>query len=266
MLYEAVFLTTQKIIEVFFGLCAVGAILIYVIAVFKSNQSTRLRKWSHRKTILWIGGVLIASIAVVGPIAKVSHENFVYHMVGHLLLGMLGPLLMALGAPITLLLRTLNVKTARKVSKILKSRFVRFYTQPIITSVMNIGGLWILYTTNLYTAMQEYPILHILIHLHVFAAGYFFTISLLYIDPISRRYSFLYRTVVFIFALAGHGILSKYIYAYPPEGIIIEQARVGAMLMYYGGDAIDLVIIIILFHQWSAFSRRKPTKSFSLSI
>lgn len=265
MPYEAFHLTTLKIIELIFGLCAAGAIFLYVGAVLKSNQSTRLRKWSHRKTLFWIVGVLIASIALVGPIAKVSHDNFIYHMIGHLFLGMLGPLLMALGAPITLLLRTLNVKTARKVSKILKSRFVSFYTQPIITSVINIGGLWILYTTNLYTAMQDYPILHILIHIHVFAAGYFFTISLLYIDPISRRYSFLYRTVVFIFALAGHGILSKYIYAYPPEGINVEEARLGAMLMYYGGDAVDLVIIIILFHQWNAFARRKPAKSFSLS-
>ncbi|WP_244857085.1 cytochrome c oxidase assembly protein [Oceanobacillus sp. J11TS1] len=81
-------------------------------------------------------------------------------------------------------------------------------------------------------------------------AGYVFTIAVLYIDPIRYRYSYTYRTVVFIIALAGHGILSKYIYAFPPEGIPKYHAEIGAQVMYYGGDIIDIVLITILFYHW----------------
>ncbi|BAQ10643.1 cytochrome C oxidase caa3-type, assembly factor [Bacillus sp. OxB-1] len=234
----------------FFGIPALLAIILYTAAVRASNRRGNLRPWPWHRTLFWLLGVLLSSVALVGPLAHTSHDDFVVHMVGHLLLGMLGPLLLALAAPMTLLLRTLPVRAARKISRLLKSPVARFYSHPIIASILNIGGLWLLYTTSLYEAMHHHLLLHIAIHIHVFTAGYLFTISLIYIDPVAHRLSYRYRTTVFIFALAGHGILSKFLYAYPPAGVPFEQARPGAMLMYYGGDAVDLILIILLFQQW----------------
>lgn len=248
-----------------FGTLALLAILLYGGAVFHCNRQKRLRKWPYKRTVLWIAGVFVSVSAVVGPLVELSHTHFTWHMLGHLLLGMLGPLLLALAAPMTLLLRTLPVRQARKVSSLLKCRLAGFYTHPVVSSFLNIGGLWLLYTTGLFSAMHHHLWLHIVIHLHVFVAGYLFTISLLYIDPASRRYSYRYRTAVFIVALAGHGILSKFLYAYPPTGVPIEEARAGAMLMYYGGDAVDLVIIILLFSSWYHSSKRQPTHVTSTS-
>lgn len=236
--------------DLLFGIPAMLAIGLYIGAVMATNRRKRLRKWPWLRTISFVAGVFFAAAALVGPLARQSHADFSAHMVGHLLLGMLAPLLIALAAPMTLLLRTLNVNVARKLSRLLKSHPIRFFSHPIVASILNIGGLWLLYTTNLYTAMHANLLLHIVVHIHVFIAGYLFTISLLYIDPVFHRLSFRYRTIVFILALAGHGILSKFIYAYPPEGVLEEQARSGAMLMYYGGDAVDLLIIIILFGHW----------------
>jgi len=48
---------------------------------------------------------------------------------------------------------------------------------------------------------------------------------------------------------ACHGILSKYIYAHPPMGVPIDQAKTGGLVMYYGGDAIGLILITILCYQ-----------------
>ncbi|ARK22094.1 hypothetical protein SporoP32a_11525 [Sporosarcina ureae] len=240
-----------------FGTLTVIAVLLYGGAVFHSNRQRRLRKWPRRRTVLWIAGVFASVSAVAGPLAELSHDQFTWHMLGHLLLGMLGPLLLALAAPMTLLLRTLPVRQARKVSRLLKSRLAGFYTHPVVASILNIGGLWLLYTTGLFAVMHHHLWLHIVIHIHVFVAGYLFTISLLYIDPVSRRYSYRYRTAVFIVALAGHGILSKLLYAYPPAGVPIEEARAGAMLMYYGGDAVDLMMIILLFSSWYHSTKRQ---------
>lgn len=249
--------------DLLFGIPALLAIGFYIGAVIITNRQGRLRKWPWPRTFSFVAGVLFAAAALIGPLARQSHTDFTAHMAGHLLLGMLAPLLIALAAPMTLLLRTLNVHWARKLSRLLQGSYVGFFTHPIVASALNIGGLWLLYTTSLYAAMHANIWLHIIIHIHVFLAGYLFTISLVYIDPVSHRFSYIYRTAVFIMALAGHGILSKFIYAYPPTGVPEEQARIGAMLMYYGGDAVDLLLIFILFKHW--YQSVRPRKLVSVA-
>ncbi|MEW8987719.1 MAG: cytochrome c oxidase assembly protein, partial [Bacillus sp. (in: firmicutes)] len=68
---------------------------------------------------------------------------------------------------------------------------------------------------------------------------------------------FRHRLVVFIVSLAGHGILSKYIYTHPPHGVSIVEAKIGGMLMYYGGDVVDIVLIFIFFNHWYIAVGRK---------
>lgn len=227
----------------------------YLTTVILSNRTHK--KWPVYRVVLWITGTVLAILSVLGPLAQLAHGDFVWHMAGHLFLGMLAPLFMVLAAPMTLFLRTLPTHAARKVTTILKSKVAAFYTDPIVASILNIGMLWILYTTELYTLMHEYVILHILIHFHVFLAGYLFTLSMIYIDPMPHIRSYLYRAVVLVLALAGHGILSKYIYANPPEGVLRAQAEAGGMLMYYGGDAVDVIIIFILCLHWYRATKPK---------
>ncbi|MDX5475823.1 MAG: cytochrome c oxidase assembly protein [Bacillaceae bacterium] len=231
------------------------AIIVYFLAVYISNKKYKRRPFI--RNTLFLFGSLSAFVALVGPVSQRSHSDFVYHMIVHLLLGMLAPLLIALSAPMSLALRTLPVAQARKLTSLLKSRIFKFYTDPIVTSILNVGGLWLLYTTNLFHLMHQSVLLYVLIHMHVFIAGYLFTISMIYIEPIMHRRSYYYRSLVFIFALAGHGILSKYIYAHPPIGVPLAQAEKGAMLMYYLGDLIGAVIIFILCLQWYISTRPK---------
>ncbi|MGE7667342.1 cytochrome c oxidase assembly protein [Ureibacillus composti] len=223
-------------------------IFVYLISVYYTNQS--YKTWPFYRILCWILGILSIAFSLIGPIADRAHTNFNAHMYTHLLLGMLGPLFIAFAAPTTLLLRTLPTNYARRLSKFLKSTYVRTVSHPITASLLNMGGLWLLYTTDLYSAMHDSKLLYFLIHLHVFLAGYLFTISLLYIDPTAHRTSFTMRATVLVLAMAGHGILSKWIYAHPPTGIKIDEAQQGGMTMYYGGDLIDLVIVTVLCYQY----------------
>lgn len=228
-------------------------LILYITAVIVSCQRQKL--WPLYRTAFWILGIFLSIMAVAGPLAAKAHHDFPAHMLGHLLLGMLGPLLMVLGAPITLLFRTLNVRTARRISQLLKSSLIRFLTDPTVAALLNVGGLWVLYTTHLFMVMQQSPLLHIIVHLHVFLAGYLFTVSMIQIDPAPHRTSFAYRAIVLVVALAGHGILAKYIFACPPNGVPAAKAQLGGMMMYYGGDAVDLFLIIIFCHQWYKAAR-----------
>ena len=234
------------------------AVVLYAAAVVYSNR--QYRKWPVYRTASWLAGNLCAAAAVFGPLAEKAHGHFVYHMAGHLLLGMLAPLLMVLAAPGTILLRTLNTDRARRVTGILKSRPFFILSHPVTAAVLNVGGLWLLYTSDLYHMMHESVFWHAAVHFHVFLGGYLFTASLLYIDPVFHRVSYLYRSAVLLVALAAHGILSKYLYVRPPEGVPLNQAEQGSMLMYYGGDVIDALIICLLCLKWyrSSKPRLKP--------
>lgn len=247
--------------QLLLGLPFIIGIVLYLMAIILSKRKGR--PWKKYRTSLWTIGSVISLIAVVDPLVTAAHENFFIHMLGHLLLGMLGPLLMVLGAPITLLLRALPITQARQITTILRSRPIHFLSNPIVPAILNIGGLWLLYTTDLFFLMETSVWIHIIVHFHVFLAGYFFAAMLLYIDPIPIRYSYLYRSLVLIAALAGHKILSKYIYAYPPTGVSREEAEAGGMLMYYGGDLVDIAIIIILCYHW--YQATKPRLSYDES-
>lgn len=233
-------------------------IAAYVLAANYSKRN--YTPWPVRRTLLWIAGIVCAALAVTGPIAEAAHTDFTAHMLGHLLLGMLSPLLLVLSAPMTLILRTLHVQTARNLTKILRSRPVGFISSPVVASVLNIGGLWVLYRTVLFDFMHEHIIVYLIVHLHVFLAGYLFTAAMIYVDPTPHRYSFIFRTIVFVFALAAHGILSKLLYVQPPASVDAEQAKAGAMLMYYGGDLIDFVLIIVLFYHWYQQTRPRTAR------
>ena len=222
--------------------------ILYMISTIYSNR--RYKRWPLYRTICWSLGILIAFIAITGPLANRASLDFTAHMISHLLLGMLAPLLMVFAAPITLLLRTVSIPLARVISSMLRSGPSQIVTHPIVTMSLNIGGLWVLYGSNLYHLMHEDSLIYLMVHLHLFLAGYLFTVSLIPFESMFHRKSFLYRSIVLIIALAGHGILAKYIYARPPEGVPIEQAEFGSKVMFYGGDVIDAIIIFFLCLQW----------------
>ncbi|TFE01781.1 cytochrome c oxidase assembly protein [Jeotgalibacillus salarius] len=214
--------------------------------------------WPVYRLLLWGAGVLLAVVSLAGPLAGSAHGDFTLHMVVHLFLGMLAPLLFVLSKPIELILKTLPVLKARKLSAFMKnSRYLHVLHIPATGAILNIGGLFLLYMTGLFNQMHSSLVIFILVHLHVFLAGYLFTHVILEMDFTVRRYSFYHRATVLVLALAGHKILSKMIYATPPEGVSRAAGESGAELMYYGGDLIDVALIVLICYQWYLHRQRK---------
>jgi putative membrane protein len=81
---------------------AAATIVAYLGAVL---HTVRRGEWPIHRTVLWAIGVLVGLAAVTGPVADASHTDFAAHVLGHLMLGMLSPLLLVLAAPVTLALR-----------------------------------------------------------------------------------------------------------------------------------------------------------------
>ena len=107
--------------------------------------------------------------------------------------------------------------------------------------------------------MHEHPAISLLVHVHVLAAGYLFTAAMIGVDDrssprISTEWSCWWPRSL-------HAALAKSLYAAPPAGVPIDQAEAGSMLMYYGGDIIDLLLIAILCWQWYRATARPMNAS-----
>jgi putative membrane protein len=179
-------------------------------------------------------------------------------MVQHLLIGMLAPLGLVLGAPVTLLLRSLPARHGRVIGRMLRSPPAHVLGHPVTALLLNFGGLAALYCTPLYAAAGTHPVLHDAVHVHFLLAGYLFAWVIAGPDPAPRRPSVKARLVILGVAVAGHAILSQLLYAgiLVQVAVPVEQLHGGAVLMYYGGDIAELLLALALVTTWRP---RRPT-------
>ena len=245
-------LTGWELLDVVVVLALLGAAALYLSALLLARSRS---PWPVRRTALWLLGLACVGAALVGPLTTAARQSFTAHSAAHLLLGMLGPLLLVLGAPVTLALRALPVTAARSLVRVLRTPVVRVVTHPVVAGTLDAGGLWLLYGTDLYARMHTSPLLHAAVHLHVLLAGYLFTASVVGRDPDPHRASVRVRSGVLIAFVAAHAVLAKWLYAHPPAGVDPVDARVGAQLMYYGGDVVDVTLVVLLLGGWYAATR-----------
>jgi putative membrane protein len=227
----------------------------YLTAV--AAAARRGRPTSPRRPAAWCAGLAVIAAGVTGPVAGAAHHDFRLHMVGHLLVGMLAPVLLVAARPVTVLIRALSVRAARGLCRLLGSAPVRVLTHPMTAGLLGAGGLWLLYLTSLYGASNRNEAVHLAVHLHLLLSGYLFTAAVVGTDPAPHRPGFATRAAALVLFLAAHGILAKHLYGHPPAGVPEEQAGFAAMIMYYGGDVIDLVLVVLLCRQWYAATGRR---------
>ncbi|MCQ1947510.1 MULTISPECIES: cytochrome c oxidase assembly protein [unclassified Arthrobacter] len=238
-------------VESLFFIPAVVALVVY----WAGARSPRSGRWPWYRTVFFTLGVAAVLVTVLNPLAELAHRDFAVLSFSHLLAGMLSPLLLVLSRPFTLALRTLDVFPARRLSRVLRSRFARFLSFPVTAALLNTGGMILMFRTGLLQAMQESMPVHWLVTFHLLAAGYLFTASIVGRDPSPHRAGYRLRAIVLVLSIAAHNILAKGIYADPPPGIPATAAEHGALVMYYGGGILELVLIVLLCRQWYASAR-----------
>jgi putative membrane protein len=245
--------TAESVLHLLLAVPFAVSLLAYLVAVYLSRHRGH---WPGYRSALWTAGVVACVAGVAGPLAERGESSFPAHMWGHLVMGMLGPVALVLSAPFTLALRTLNVTWARRLARALASAPFRFVSHPLTAAALSLGGLWVLYSTPLFAAAQEYMAVHAFVHIHILITSYLLTNAIIGIDPNRHRMKPAYRAVVLVIFMAGHRVLAKHIFAHPPPAVPVDQAQVGAMIMYYGGDILDILIILVLCFQW--YSTRRP--------
>ena len=228
-------------------LAAVLAAAVYLGAAHLVPVLRGRPRWPALRSAAWVGGLGCVVVALDGPLAA-AHGDLYAHMTGHLLLGMVAPLLLVVARPVTLALRSLPVASARRLSRVLRSAPLRVLGDPFVAVTLNAAGLWVLYGTGLLTAMTHSPGLHALVSVHVLLTGWLATAAVLALDPAPHRRGVAARAVALAAGAAAHDVLAKALYAHPPAGTL--RAEQGAQLMYHGGTVVHLAVAALLWRQW----------------
>ncbi len=191
----------------------ITAIALYVKGVLVLTR--RGDNWPVGRTVAFACGIGAIDFATSGGLGLYAHFAFSYHMVAHMILGMIAPIGIVLGAPITLALRTLpqgRNKEERGVRgtllAALHSKLAIFYTNPIVALAFFDGSLFALYFTNLFSSMMQSHAGHLFMNIHFILAGLLFFHVIIGIDPNPRRIPHLVRIVVVFAAMSIHAFFS----------------------------------------------------------
>jgi cytochrome c oxidase assembly factor CtaG len=236
-------------------------------------------RWPLGRTLSFVlvgtGG---AALATVSGLAAYDDTLLSVHMVQHMILTMLVPLAMALGAPVTLALRTLPRRPRRWLLAVLHSRVAKVLSFPPLTFTLYVITPWALYFSGWYAATLHSDYLHEMSHLHLVLVGCLFFWPLMGIDPLPGRITYPARMLLVVLTLPFHAFLGITIMAqdrllggswYPglhqgPMAAWLpdphtDQALAGGIL-WSSGDAIGLVFFAVLFVQWVRSSMREAVR------
>lgn len=230
-------------------------VVVYIGGALSSRRNGR--SWPWYRVALWCAGVVAAAAPILGPFAAATHESFVAHALGHVVGGMLAPLLLVLAAPVTLALRTLDTTPARRLSRLLGSLPVRLLVHPVTMGIVSTASLWLVYATWIYDAAHGSALVHVFVHVHTVIVGYLFTAAIVGVDPAPHPTSRVLRAVVLVLTMAAHAVLAKHLFANPPASAELADGQLGAQTMYYVGGAVELVIVVVFCAQWYRASGRR---------
>lgn len=224
--------------------------LAYTALAARSRRAPTGR-WPLRRTVSFALGAGVIVWSLAGPLREAAHDSFTAHMAQHLLVGMLGPFLLALGAPVRLLLRWGPPAWRPVIGRLLHARPVRFVAHPVVALTLAVGLLPVVYATPLYELAATSAGLHLALHAHFLASGYLFAWVICGPDPAPARPSVPARLVVLGVSVAIHAGVSQLMYAgFFPAGVDPVDLRRGATLMYYGGDLVELALAVVLVSTW----------------
>lgn len=231
--------------------------------------------WPVGRTVAFLaGGLGTVAFATLSGLAAYDDVLFSAHMTQHMVLSMISPVFLALGAPVTLALRTLPGRPRRGLLRLLHTRVVSVLANPLVAFVLFIASPFVLYFTPIYPATLRSPALHELLHLHFLVVGCLFFWPLLGIDPLPGRIAHPFRLLLAFVSLPFHAFLGIAIMSRdsviasdyytglhrPWSADLLADQRTGGGLLWASGDIVGLVFLVAIVVQWMRAEERTAVR------
>lgn len=192
----------------------IWVLVVGFLAFFYLAGVRRLRlrgdTWPIHRTILWMSGLAVLFYITNGGVNVYEMYLFSAHMLGHMVIGMMIPVLLVPGAPITLALRTIAKRTDGSrgprewIMLAVHSRIAGVLANPIVAAVIFAAGLWIFYYSPLFRWATEDHIGHEWMIAHFLVTGYLFVQALIGVDPVPYRAPYPLRLVLLLATMGFH--------------------------------------------------------------
>jgi cytochrome c oxidase assembly factor CtaG len=246
---------------------------LYLVGVRRLRQ--RGDRWPVARTLSFVvagmGGLFFTTSSGLGGYDTTLLS---VHMVQHMVLSMVVPVFLALGAPVTLMLRTLPPRPRRWLLSLLHSRLAAVLSFAPLTFLLFVISPWALYFTSWYDASLRSASVHELMHLHLVVVGSLFFWPLVGLDPVPGRVAYPFRLLLVVLTLPFHAFLGVTImgqdsliagdwYRALPMAWLPDPAddqHLAGGILWGSGDLVGLLFLGVLFVQWVRSSMREAER------
>ncbi|NBE55810.1 cytochrome c oxidase assembly protein [Streptomyces boluensis] len=235
--------------------------------------------WPVGRAISFTIGVLTIALVMCTMLNDYGMVMFSVHMVQHMVISMLSPILLLLGAPITLALRALPVAgRGRKGPRelllmLLHSRYMKVVTHPAFTIPLFIASLYGLYFTPIFDFLMGSTPGHIAMMVHFLAVGLVFFWPIMGVDPGPHRPGYIMRMLELFAGMPFHAFFGIALmmatqpmvgtYMNPPASLgidaLADQEAAGGIAWAFS-EIPSVVVLVALLFQWRKSEDREARR------
>ncbi|OBJ49051.1 copper resistance protein CopD [Mycobacterium sp. 1423905.2] len=261
--------------DLIFGTAAIVAAALYVAAVLRLRR--RGDTWPAGRSLAWLLGCGCLLFVTSSGVGRYMPAMFSMHMVAHMGLSMLVPILLVLGAPVTLALRALPAAgrggppgPREWLLAALHSRLSRVLTIPVLATMLFVGGFYGLYLGGIFDTAAGSHAGHLAMNVHFLLSGYLFYWVVIGVDPTPRPIPPLAKVAVVFASLPLHAFFGVVLMGtrtvlggnyYRSLGLswhtdLLGDQRLGGAIAWAAGEVPLVIVILALLVQWARSDRR----------
>ena len=261
--------------DLIFGTAAIVFAALYLAGVRRLRR--RGDGWPAGRIVAWLLGCTVLLFVTSSGLGRYMPAMFSMHMVAHMLLSMLVPILLVLGGPVGLALRALPAAGRGEppgmrewLLAALHSRLSRFLTNPVVATALFVAGFYGLYLGGLFGVAVGSHIGHVVMNVHFLVSGYLFYWVVIGVDPTPRPIPPLAKLGVVFASLPLHaffGIVLMSTQQVLGESFykslhlswhtdLLGDQRLGGGIAWAAGEIPLVVVMIALLLQWSRSDQR----------
>ncbi|MGC8465138.1 MAG: cytochrome c oxidase assembly protein [Acidimicrobiales bacterium] len=224
------------------------------------------RRWPWWRTLSFLVGLGSIDAALVWPISALTMRSFSAHAVQHVLVMVVGPMLLAAGAPTTLLLQGSSRRTKTVLLRILNSRTFRYVHFPPLVWLLYYGSMFVFFLTPLFGIIMDPKAMVRMDLVNVFflAVALLFWWPVIAVDPIpSWRLSPAARAAALMLGVPLNTFLGLTLtqLTRPISSLYsLGSTRAGADFLWGSGEIFSLLPLVFIYIDWIRDEDRKERR------
>ena len=233
------------------------AFALYIVGV------RRVEVWQPNRIVAFTAGIVVTFLATQSVIGVYDMSRHAAHMVQHLLLIMVAAPLFAFAAPLELLL-----KSVPRSERIFQSTTMRIVLHPIVGFALYAVFIPASHLSGLFDLMLRSMWFHHFEQIAFLVSGYLFFRHAIGVENETELHPGLRLVYVMAavpidtvtglaLAMSSHNPFPSYLASMRSPNEILSDIHLGGAIMWIGGDALMLLLLIPLVVRWLTYETRR---------